>query len=111
MACAYAAAVGKEEVYEKLIDRSGHRHRVSGDIFRLNNATNLVNPAAGRKPQQIEGQVPDDFFEIVGSCPLSFFRRQQRPHANTTVVKSLSESSAWALTRIWRGLQPTVCSR
>ena len=36
--------------YENLINRSGHRHRVFGDIFRFNPGTNLVNPPRAGSP-------------------------------------------------------------
>lgn len=51
-------------MHENLIDRSGYRHRVSGQLFRHDDTTHLVTPA-GRKPSAIlwnktkqnEGQV------------------------------------------------------
>jgi hypothetical protein len=51
MACASLGVVQKRgRFYENLINRSGHRHRVSGDVFRFNDRTHLVNPPGQEAP-------------------------------------------------------------
>jgi hypothetical protein len=50
IAGANAGVVRKEETYENLINRSGHRHRFPGDIFRFNHGTNLVKAVQEAPP-------------------------------------------------------------